>query len=123
MMSATPANPSRCQVTISLSKAIFDALEEVSKDTNLSRTRIYELALQKFADWVEHVHPDTLVHIAMSFGEELGYQRKQSGFRKAERASVAPSAATVRPLDPYAYPTGPGPAKARPRPVGGDWRR
>jgi len=86
-------NESRIQVTISMSKATFDRLEELSEYTNLSRSRIYELACIKFADWSMMVTPELILALSEKMGPDLGYKRKQSGFRKA---------VTIKPVDPYA---------------------
>lgn len=92
------SNPHRSQVTISLSSDTFARVEAVSEKTGLSRSRLYELALIKFADWCEMVDPSHLIQLCTHPGvlPELGYQRRASGFRKAV-TSAPPQA----PQDPY----------------------
>lgn len=102
---------SRTQVSATISPNLFKELEEISIRTGLSRSRLFDMALAKFAAWCQLVDEITIRRLSADMAPQLGYTRRDSGFRR----STTPVPDTVTKVDPYHVPAS-TPAPASPRP-------
>lgn len=89
MNSSSPPSR-RKQVAVTISQETHDALEQVSLNTGLSRSRLYDLALHKFVEWAKQVDPYYLRVMSATEGQNFGYSRPESGFRRAVQSQSPP---------------------------------
>ncbi len=68
----------RTQTTVSVSKEALDVVDELSSNSGVSRSRLFDMAIRRFARWAQDVHPDALRQIAEyeTTGTTVPYVRK-----------------------------------------------
>lgn len=72
-------------VTVGTSNA--EGIDQLTLTTGLTRSRLYDIALQKFLRWARGVDPYQLRLISLHEEEQFGYVRRPSGFVQAQQAA------------------------------------